>query len=66
MSFYSGIFWNAFMVDKENMYFIASWDTAQLNGHEIDRHCDFFAEILRGLSNTGNMNRPLKEVISAL
>ncbi|KAJ6780430.1 hypothetical protein PWT90_09618 [Aphanocladium album] len=61
-----GIFWNAFMVDKENMYFIASWDTAQLNGSEVDYYCDELAEVLRALASTSNWDRPLKEVSPAL
>ncbi|OAA70680.1 AMP-binding enzyme family protein [Cordyceps fumosorosea ARSEF 2679] len=57
-----GLFWNAFMVDKENLYFIASWDTSQLNGDEVDRYCDRLAEILRALANPDTWDRPLKEV----
>ncbi|OAR02879.1 hypothetical protein LLEC1_05712 [Akanthomyces lecanii] len=61
-----GIFWNAFMVDKENMYFIASWDTAQLNGDEVDGYCDCLAEMMRALASASNWDRPLKEVSPVL
>ncbi|ATY59282.1 AMP-binding enzyme family [Cordyceps militaris] len=61
-----GIFWNAFMVDQENMYFIASWDTAQLNGDEVDGYCDCLAEMLRQLANTSNWNRLLRDVLPLL
>ncbi|TQW08948.1 AMP-binding enzyme family protein [Cordyceps javanica] len=57
-----GLFWNAFMVDKENLYFIASWDTAQLNGDEVDCYCDRLAEAMRTLANASNWERPLREV----
>lgn len=39
------------MIDKENMYFLASWDTAQLNGEEVDLYCDQLAEALRDLAS---------------
>ncbi|KAM3511740.1 hypothetical protein MY11210_004630 [Beauveria gryllotalpidicola] len=57
-----GIFWNAFMVDKENMYFVASWDTAQLNGDEIDEYCDRLADMLRALAHASNWDSPLRNV----
>ncbi|KAM3439848.1 hypothetical protein NHJ13734_003510 [Beauveria thailandica] len=57
-----GIFWNAFMVDKENMYFVASWDTAQLNGDEMDEYCDRLAVMLRALAHSSNWDSPLKNV----
>ncbi|KAJ4150382.1 hypothetical protein LMH87_011134 [Akanthomyces muscarius] len=61
-----GIFWNAFMVDRENMYFIASWDTAQLSGDEVDGYCDSLAELMRALANMSNWDHPLKEVSPVL
>lgn len=50
------------MFDKENMYFVASWDTAQLNGDEIDEYCDRLAEMLRALAHSSNWHSPLKNV----
>ncbi|KAM3545909.1 hypothetical protein ARSEF1564_001190 [Beauveria bassiana] len=57
-----GLFWNAFMFDKENMYFVASWDTAQLNGDVMDEYCDRLAEMLRALAHSSNWDSPLKNV----
>lgn len=54
------------MVDKENMYFIASWDTAQLSGDEVDGYCDCLAEMTRALANMSNWDQPLKEVSPVL
>lgn len=59
---HSGVFWNAFMINKQTMQVLLSWDTAQLNEHEADGHCEFFASILRRLSQTRNLHKSLDEV----
>ncbi|KAK5651692.1 hypothetical protein OQA88_11758 [Cercophora sp. LCS_1] len=45
----SGLFWNAFMVDKSQLTFVASWDTAQMSASEVEGHCDTVVNILQGL-----------------
>lgn len=52
------------MMDKVNLFFIASWDTAQLNADEVDGFCDDLADVMRKLANEGNWNRPVGEVFS--
>lgn len=66
MKIASGLFWNAFMLDKENMYFLASWDTAQMNATEIDYYCDRMAESIRALASSSNWDVPLKDVLPVL
>ncbi|XP_044719016.1 AMP-binding enzyme domain-containing protein [Hirsutella rhossiliensis] len=46
-----GFCWNMFLASPENMIFIASWDTAQMNVDEVDRHCDCMAAVMRRLAN---------------
>ena len=50
------------MLDKENIYFIASWDTAQMNADEIDGCCDRLAEVMRALGSAKNWGKTLGEV----
>ncbi|CAM1502445.1 Fc.00g044290.m01.CDS01 [Cosmosporella sp. VM-42] len=57
-----GVFWNAFSIDKDNIYFIASWDTAQMNDVEIDGHCDSLAEVIRKLADEENWERTVGQV----
>ncbi|KAM0254509.1 hypothetical protein ACHAQJ_006728 [Trichoderma viride] len=57
-----GLFWSAFMVDQENLFFIASWDTAQLNAEEVDGYCDDLADVMRKLANENNWSRKVGEV----
>ena len=59
---HSGVFWNAFSIDKDNIYFIASWDTAQMNEVEIDGHCDCLAEVIRKLADEKNWERTVGQV----
>jgi hypothetical protein len=59
ISIYSGIFWNAFMIDKTTMQIIATWDTAQMNDEEVDAHCDAFAGVLRRLGKIANQRERL-------
>jgi hypothetical protein len=60
----SGLFWNAFMVDKVNMFYIASWDTAQMSIGEVESHCDAMALILRKLVNQDNWEKKVVDVFS--
>lgn len=50
------------MVDSTNLYFIASWDTAQLNDREVDAHCDSLADVMRKLADKGNWNRSIGSI----
>jgi hypothetical protein len=60
----SGLFWNAFMIDPVNMYFIASWDTAQMNDGEVDGHCDSLADVLRKLADENNWDKKVGDVFT--
>lgn len=60
----SGLFWSAFMVDQENLFFIASWDTAQLNADEVDGYCDDLADVMRKLANESNWGLTVGDVFS--
>ncbi|KAK1248245.1 hypothetical protein MKX08_006465 [Trichoderma sp. CBMAI-0020] len=57
-----GLFWSAFMIDQDNIFFIASWDTAQLNAEEVDEYCDDLADVMRKLADENNWNRRVGEV----
>lgn len=50
------------MVDQENLFFIASWDTAQLNAEEMDEYCDGLADVMRKLADENNWARKVREV----
>ncbi|KAF4981453.1 hypothetical protein FZEAL_2741 [Fusarium zealandicum] len=57
-----GFFWNAFMIDSVNLYFVASWDTAQMNEVEVDSHCDSLSNVMRVLADEGNWEKKMGEV----
>ncbi|KAL7923277.1 hypothetical protein ACQKWADRAFT_320266 [Trichoderma austrokoningii] len=59
-----GLFWSAFMIDQENLFFIASWDTAQLNAEEVDEYCDGLADVMRKLADENNWSRKVGEVFA--
>ncbi|KAH6606165.1 hypothetical protein Trco_005318 [Trichoderma cornu-damae] len=59
-----GLFWSAFMVDRDNLFFIASWDTAQLNAEEVDEYCDDLADVMRSLANEDNWSLKVGDVFS--
>lgn len=42
------------MIDPANLYFIASWDTAQMNDTEVGESCDLLADVMRKLANEEN------------
>lgn len=58
----SGLFWNAFMIDRDNLYFVASWDTAQMNDVELERHCDRMSDVMRKLGDERNWDRTFVDV----
>lgn len=62
--FDSGFFWNAFMIDSVNLYFIASWDTAQMNDTEVDGHCDSLSDVMRKLADERNWEKNVGKVFS--
>ncbi|KAM0351944.1 hypothetical protein ACHAPU_002460 [Fusarium lateritium] len=57
-----GFIWQAFMLDSVNLYFIASWDTAQMNSTEVDGHCDALSDVMRKLGDENNWNKKLSDV----
>ncbi|KAH7175395.1 hypothetical protein EDB81DRAFT_895928 [Dactylonectria macrodidyma] len=59
-----GLFWNAFMIDSVNLYFIASWDTAQMNDREVDGCCDSLADVMRKLAEEGNWEKKVGDVFA--
>ncbi|KAL7905626.1 hypothetical protein GGI35DRAFT_488268 [Trichoderma velutinum] len=61
-----GLFWSAFMVDGDNVFFIASWDTAQLNAEQVDGYCDGLADVMRKLANEENWGLGIGDVFSEL
>ena len=51
--------WNAFTMDRDNLYFIAS-------GHDehVEGYCDKLANIMRLLGNEDNWNREIGQVFA--
>jgi hypothetical protein len=50
------------LIDKENIYFIASWDTAQMNDIEVSECCDLVAEVMRKLASEENWHQTIGSV----
>jgi hypothetical protein len=50
------------MLDSVNLYFIASWDTAQMNATEIDGHCDALSDVMRKLGDERNWDKKMSDV----
>jgi hypothetical protein len=50
------------MVDKDQMCFVATWDTAQMNASEVDDYCDSMAGVLRMLDDSNNWDKCVEEV----
>jgi len=50
------------MIDSINLYFIASWDTAQMNDKEVEGHCDALSDVMRKLCDEGNWDKKLSDV----
>ena len=53
------------MVDRDNLYFVASWDTAQMNDAEVDACCDLLADIMRKLGDGGNWEKSVGDVFQS-
>jgi hypothetical protein len=53
------------MLDASNLFFIASWDTAQMSATEVEGHCERLATVLRKLVNHGNWEKKVEEVFWA-
>lgn len=54
------------MIDADNLYFIASWDTAQMNDIEVGGYCDVLAEVMRKLAIEENWHRSVASVTARL
>lgn len=54
------------MVDGDNLFFIASWDTAQLNAEEVDGYCNGLADVMRKLADEDNWGLKIGDVFSEL
>lgn len=50
------------MIDGENLYFVASWDTTQINATEMERHCDSLVDVMRRLIKQENWGKTVGEV----
>lgn len=59
-----GFCWKMFLVARYNMLVVASWDTAQMNVDEVERHCDSMAHVLRRLANEANWDRQMGDVFA--
>ena len=52
------------MLDKENLFFVASWDTAHLNDVDVESLCDDLASILRQISDLDSWHRAVEELLN--
>lgn len=50
------------MIDRNNLYFVTSWDTAQMNSFEVEGHCDRMADVMRKLGDERNWERTVGDV----
>lgn len=50
------------MLDSANLYFIASWDTAQMNATEVDGHCDALSDVMRKLGDEKNWDKKMGDL----
>lgn len=58
----SGFFWNMFMIDSQNLYFVASWDTAQMNDIEVEDFCECMADTMRKMAKPDNWNKTIGQL----
>jgi len=58
----SGLYWNCCMVDRTNLFVIASWDTAQMSNREVEGYCDGYADVLRRMADLENWDKTLGDV----
>ncbi|KAK0616207.1 hypothetical protein B0T14DRAFT_546617 [Immersiella caudata] len=59
-----GLFWGAFLLGSSDMFFVATWDTAQMGVGEVEGHCETMASVLRKLVKEGNWERPVADVFA--
>ncbi|PFH61619.1 hypothetical protein XA68_16794 [Ophiocordyceps unilateralis] len=60
-----GFCWNMFLAGRDAIYFIASWDTAQMNVDDVEGHCDGMAEVMRRLARESNWHRTVGDVFAS-
>ncbi|RDA95429.1 hypothetical protein CP533_5364, partial [Ophiocordyceps camponoti-saundersi (nom. inval.)] len=60
-----GFCWNMFSAGRDAIFFIASWDTAQMNVDEVEQHCDNMAEVMRRLARDSNWDKTVGEVFAS-
>lgn len=54
------------MLNETSLFFIASWDTAQMNVAEVDSHCDTLAAVMRDLVMEQNWDKDMGELFQGL
>ncbi|KAK3347250.1 hypothetical protein B0T25DRAFT_554006 [Lasiosphaeria hispida] len=59
---HGGLIWNAFMVDQVNIFFMVSWDTAQMTIGEVEVFCEVMALVLRKLVKQDNWDREVADL----
>ncbi|KAF4595496.1 AMP-binding enzyme family protein [Ophiocordyceps camponoti-floridani] len=59
-----GFCWNMFLAGRDSIFFIASWDTAQLEADEVEQHCDVMADVMRLLSREASWEKPMGQVFA--
>ena len=50
------------MISDDNLFFVASWDTAQMNDREVDAYCECLAAVMRKLNLESNWAKTMGEV----
>ncbi|PHH89389.1 hypothetical protein CDD83_6171 [Cordyceps sp. RAO-2017] len=60
-----GFCWNMFLASREVIVIVASWDTAQMDVDEVERHCDCMADVMRRLATEANWDRTIGDVFGA-
>lgn len=50
------------MLNEDNLFFVASWDTAQFNDTEINQCCDALSDVMRALGKVENWDKTVGEV----
>ena len=53
-----------FSVSKDSILFVISWDTAQMNVDEVERHCDGMADVMRILAKGTNWDMSIAKVFT--
>ncbi|KEY75091.1 hypothetical protein S7711_01551 [Stachybotrys chartarum IBT 7711] len=58
----SAFFWNAYMIDNDNLQFIASWDTAQTTVKQVDKCCDLLADLMHYMAEQQAWQEPVEKI----